>query len=211
VSSTIKREIALVLAALGIPALIGGSFLTIFRTPRLSQADGTAAFAYLAKVNLDRISASESLSLSLPIPDTPQWVRIRQRWGVPDFLISAKSQAKTLYCLSKLPVTFAVMSGREQIATEPSGAPYGYSSDCPLSSRKFHAAAGTKLTIRVARNGSEPLPAGELIIAGNWSNSKDKLAGITIDEDFGKISTVAIAGGLVLISLAAWLSRRRPV
>jgi hypothetical protein len=108
-------------------------------------------------------------------------------------------------------MTIAVMQGEEQVPTEPAGAPYGYSSECSLSSRKFNTAPGAKLTILVTKNGTEPLPPGELIIVASWLNTKDRLAGIGLDEDFRMISTAAIVGGLGLISLAVWLTWRRPV
>jgi hypothetical protein len=78
-----------------------------------------------------------------------------------------------------------------------------------LSSRSFNAAAGTKLMISVAKSGSEALPPGDLIIVASWLDTKDKLVGIMLDKEFRKISTAAIVSGLVLISLAAWLTWRR--
>lgn len=210
-STTVKREIALVLSALGILVLVGGGFLAFIRGRGLSSADATAALANLAEAQLDRVAATDSLAMSLVVPDTPQWVRIRQSWGAPDFLIAGVTPAKSLYCISKLPVTIAVMRGEEQIPTEPAGAPYGYSSECSLSSRRFNAAPGAKLTILVTKNGTEPLLPGELIVVASWLNTKDRLAGIGLDKDFRTISTAAIAGGLGLISLAVWLTWRRPV
>jgi hypothetical protein len=198
------------MGVLGLIALIVGCSLVFTRMQNLSLAEAHMALANLAGVNLDRISAEDSLVITLVIPDTPQWVRIRRRWGEPDFLIVAVSPGKSLYCLSKFPVTIAVMDAGEQIPTEPAGPPYAYSSDCSTSTRKFNAAPGSRLTISVVKNGTALLPPGELIIVGSWWNTKDKLVGILLDQYFRNISTAAIVCGLVLISLAGWLTWRSP-
>jgi hypothetical protein len=164
----------------------------------------------LADVKLDQVATTKSLAIPVVIPDTPQWARIRRRWGEPDFLIAAVSPAKSLYCLPTLHVTIAVMQEGDQIETEPAGALYAYSSDCPTSSRKFNAAPGSRLTVAVAKTKTDPLPPGELIIVGSWYNTKDKLVGISLDQEWRSVPTIAIISGLVLILFAGCLIWRRP-
>lgn len=206
----LKRKIALVLGLLGLLPLAAGCFLVVTRMRDLSPADGSAALANLARAELDRITSREPLTISLVIPDTPQWARIRRTWGKPDFLIAAVSPARSFcYCLPKVPMTITVAGNADQIPRQPAGPPYGYSDDCPTSTLKFNAAAGTKLTISVAKNGIEPVPPGDLIIVGSWWNTKDKLVGISLDEELRNAATFAIASGSVLILLAAWLIWRR--
>jgi hypothetical protein len=205
----VKRSIALAVGALGLLVLAAGSFLTFIRMRDLSPADANVALANLADVKLDRVAATDSLAIALEIPDTPQWARIRRKWGEPDFLIAAVSPANSLFCLPTLPVTIAVIQGGDQIQTEPAGAPYAYSSDCPTSSRKFNAALGSRLRVEVAKTGTGLLPPGELIVVGSWSNTKDKLVGVSLDQELGNVPTIAIVGGVGLI-LAAWLIWRRP-
>jgi hypothetical protein len=177
----------------------------------LSPADANEALTNLADVKLDRIAAKELLVISLVIPDTEQWARIRRRWGTPDYLIAAVSPAKSLYCLPTLPVSIAVANNTDQIPRQPSGPPYGYSSDCSISTFKFNATPGTKLTVSVGRNGTEPLPPGHLIIVGSWWNTKDKLVGIALDLWLGSVPMIAIMSGLVLILFAGLLTWRRRV
>jgi len=209
VPDKLKRKIALVLGLLGLLALAAGSFVALTRTQHLSQADATVALASLADVNLDRIAATDSLAVSLVIPDTPEWARIRRKWGAPDFLIAAVSPVKSFcYCLPKLPMTITVADNADQIPRQPAGPPYAYSSNCPASTLKFNAAPGTKLTISVARNGTEPVPPGDLIIVGSWWNTKDKLVGIALDEEFRNFANFGIVSGSVLL-VAGWLTWRR--
>jgi hypothetical protein len=210
VAPKVKRSIALAVGALGLLVLAAGSFLAFIRMRDLSPADANVALANLTDVELDRIPSRDSLAISVVIPDTPQWARIRRVWGTPDFLIAAVSPAKSLYCLPTLPVTIAVIQGGDQIQTEPAGAPYGHSSVCELSSFKFNAAPGTRLTVGVAKNGTEPLPPGDLIVVGSWWNTKDKLVGVSLDQELRSVPTIAMVGGFVLVLLAASLIWRRP-
>jgi MYXO-CTERM domain-containing protein len=205
----IKRTLAWVAGALGLVFLVAGSFLSFIRMLDLSPADANVALANLADVELDRVPATDSLVISLIIPDTPQWARIRRRWGEPDFLVAAVSPNNSCYCLPKLPLTIKVADDAEQIPRQLAGPPYGHSSDCSASTLKFNAAPGTKLTVSVIKNGTEPLPPGDLIIVGSWWNTKDKLVGISLDQWFKRLSTTAIVGGLGLILLAALFTWRR--
>jgi hypothetical protein len=77
-----------------------------------------------------------------------------------------------------------------------------------MSALKFNAAPGTKLTISVAKNGTEPVPPGDLIIVASWWNTKDKLVGISLDEELRKVANFGIVSGSVLL-LAGWLTWRR--
>jgi hypothetical protein len=206
----VKRSIALTVGALGLSVLAAGSFLAFIRMRDLSPADANVALANLADVKLDRVAATDSLVISLVIPDTEQWARIRQRWGAPDFFIAAVSPVKSIcYCLTKLPITITLADNADQIPSQPAGPPYSYSSDCPLSTLKFNAAPGTKLTVSVARNQANPLPPGDLIIVASWRNTKDKLVGISLDEELRTVSTIAILSGSALVLLAALLTWRR--
>jgi hypothetical protein len=107
-------------------------------------------------------------------------------------------------------VTIAVIQGGDQIQTEPAGTPYAYSSDCPTSSRKFNAAVGSRLRVEVVKTGTGLLPPGELIVVGSWSNTKDKLVGVSLDQELRSVPTIAMVGGSVLVLLAAFLIWRRP-
>jgi hypothetical protein len=78
-----------------------------------------------------------------------------------------------------------------------------------MSALKFDAVPRTKLTISVTKRGNEPLPSGELIIAGSWWNTKDKLVGISLDEELRNVATFAIVSGSAVILLAGVLTLRR--
>ena len=205
----VKRTIALVLGVLGLLVLAAGSFLTFTRVLDLSPADANVALANLADVKLDRVPATDSLVISLVIPDTPQWVRIRREWGEPDFVIAAVSPSNSCYCLPKLPLTFTVADSAKRIQLQPAFPPYGHPSECATSTFEFKAVPGTKLTVRVVKNGTEPLPPGDLIIVRSWWNTKDKLVGIALDQDLQSTSTIAMVAGVGLVLAASLTWRRR--
>ncbi len=203
-----KRNSALIAGVLGLLALAAGGLLVVTRIRNPSPVDASVALTNLAVVRLNRLTATDSIAISVIIPDTPQWTRIRRRWGEPDFLVAAVSPGKSsCYCLPKLPLTITVTHNGEQVPRRPAGPPYAYSSDCSISTFQFNAAPGTKLAVSVARNGTGPLPPGDLIIVGSWRNTKDRLVGISLDQWFRNVSTIAIVFGSVLI-LAAWLTWR---
>lgn len=204
----VKRSIALAVGTLGLLVFAAGSFLAFTRMLDPSPADANVALANLADVKLDHIAATDSLAISLVIPDTPQWVRIRRKWGDPDFLVAAVSPSNSCYCLPKLPIAITATHDGDEIPIQASGPPYGHSSECSTSTFKFNAAPGTKLTVSAVKNGTEPLPPGDLIIVGSWWNTKDKLVGISLDEELRNVSTIAIVGGVGLV-FAAWLIWRR--
>jgi hypothetical protein len=205
----VNRTTALIVGLVGLLTLAAGGFLAFTRLQDLSQADASAALANLADVQLDRIAATDPPAISVVIPKTPQWARIRRKWGEPDFLIAAVSPVKSFcYCIAKLPMRVTVADNADQIPRQPAGPPYAYSADCPASTLKFSAAPGTNVIVSVAKNGTQPLPAGDLIIVGSWWNTKDKLVGIAVDEELRNIANSGIVSGSVLL-LAGWFIWRR--
>ena len=199
-----KSKITTLAGVLGLSLLATGCFFAFLRTRDLSQADASVALANVAEIDLKRIGSADPLALSLIIPDTPQWVRIRKKWGVPDFLIAAISAGRrSCYCLTELPLSITVVRGEDRIPLQPSSPPYGYSSECPMGAGKINAAPGTRVTVSVAKRTSEPLPAGKLIIVNNWPDVKDKLVGIALDQELRRVSNVAVVCGSALILVAA--------
>jgi len=55
------------------------------------------------------------------------------------------------------------------------------------------------------------MPVGELVLVCYWSDVKDKLVGIAINEDLLKISRVTTTAGTLLIIAGATLLMRRTV
>ena len=72
--------------------------------------------------------------------------------------------------------------------------------DCESSSLRFRAAAGDELTLEVAKTGVGET-TGDLIVVGDWFNTKDKLVGVALDKDFEPLlKWPSIAGSLLVLS-----------
>lgn len=85
------------------------------------------------------------------------------------------------------------------IALRPGGGPYGYSTNCESSSLRFRATVGDELTLVVTKTGEGV--TGDLIVVGDWFNTKDKLVGVALDKDLEPfLKWPSIAGSLLVLS-----------
>jgi hypothetical protein len=190
----------------GLLLLVPGA---LFIPSALKPGDDVVALTPLASVRLDQIGTAP-LVTKLVIPDTPQWRRIRRAWGDPHFIIAVVSSEKRFaYCLPKLGIGVEVRGQGDAIPLEFLYPPYGYSSDCERSSLAFKAAPGTELAVTITKSGDQPIPSGEVIIVSDWLNTKDKLVGISLDEELRPILTATSSLGCGLIVIAASIFVRR--
>ena len=183
----------------------------------LSQDDAKAALGPLVEIPLDQLKNSGSAAVIVTIPNNAQWTRIRRAWGDPAYLIAAIEHPETsglVHCLDQLEIRVQAtnQSGLIPLKTSKGCCPYGLSSACPDSGLEFRATPGSDLTLH-ATSTAHSMPAGELIVLCYWKNNvKDKLVGISLDEDLRRISEIATPIGFVLIlSGVSVLVRRRVV
>jgi hypothetical protein len=191
----------LIPGALSVPSMVSG----------LKSGDDMVALTPFANVGLDRIGTTPLIT-KLVIPDTQQWRRIWRVWGDPAIIVSAvSSEQQFAYCLPDLGMIVEVSEQGKNIPIEFSNPPYGYSSDCERSSLAFQAISGSELAVTITKSGDRPSPSGEVIIVSCWPNTKDKLVGISLDEELRPILTATSSVGVVLMVIAVWiLVRRRP-
>jgi hypothetical protein len=179
---------------------------------RVKPAEADIAFANLAEVQLDRLEAMRSLSVPVVIADTPDWVHIRHVWGEPDYIIAAISPSqRSIYCLSDLGLAIDMIHQGSRVQTESSAVPHGYSlysRGCATVAVKFRASPGNKLTVSITKSKMRPLPPGELIIRPEWWNTKDKIVGISLDEDVRQLIPILfVLGSLLALPAAVLLFR----
>ena len=204
-----KKRVELWLAIAGLVVLAPG--VVWFFSPRLNDADMSAAFASLARVPLDQIERTHSAVVSVTIPDTAHWRRMRRAWGDPGYLLAAESPTGLLYCLDELGIqTEATYRGRLVPAEKPD-APYGHSIEClGTIGERFRVPPGAEITIHVTATTEHPLPPGEVVLVPDWDwGTKDKIVGVMLDEDTRKVFMVTSGIGLILIVSAACLVARR--
>jgi len=176
----------------------------------LNMEDEGTALAPLASVPLDSIGKQPLTEMSVVIPDTAQWKRIRRRWGEPEFIISAVSLGHSLaFCLADLKIEIKVFEHGNPVHTEISGAPYPYSTNCERSSLRFKAAPGTELRVVISPQADQPEPSGQIVVLGSWPNTKDKLVGGALDRELRPFAEGASILGLILIPVSILFWRRR--
>lgn len=176
---------------------------------RLNDDDAWIALQPLTRMHLGGVD-SGPLSATLIVPNTARWTRISKAWGEPEFVISAvEPTGGFALCLPDMPlrVELSDQTGGV-IPLRPNGGPYGYSTGCEFGSLRFHAALGDKFTLKVTKTGVGTVPAGDLIVVGNWLYTKDKLVGLDLDHDVESLVTWLSIGGLLLVLSGAGVFTR---
>ena len=202
------RHLPLMLAILGILILIPSALLLGLLFGRLRDEDPSVALAPLARVPLARVG--KQYAMQVVVPDTDQWRRIRRSWGEPDLIVAALSNEGGAWCLADLATAVDVTSRGTLIPLKRAAAGYGHAGDCELSSFTFRAPPAGELLVKVTKRDQLPWPTGDLVVRCDWRNTKDKLVGISIENDLQKLHPSAGAGaiiGLLLLALASDLRR----
>jgi hypothetical protein len=211
---TVKRKrVELWLAITGLILVAPGvAWLFSFR---LTGDDAGTAFTRLARIPLEHLEKTRSAAVIVTVPDNVQWQRVRRAWGDPGYILAAVSppHRNLVHCFDGLGTEAEVMRGGARIPLEAASAPpYGLSTECQANGLKFLAPPGSELTIRVLATSQQPLPAGELILMSYWNDrTKDRLVGVDLDEDLGKVLRVTSGIGLILMLSAACLATRRNI
>lgn len=206
-----SKRLPLWLGAIGILFLVPGTLWVAGSRTRLTDGDARIALQSLNRIHLDGIDRGP-ISVTLMIPNTTQWTKIRNVWGEPEFVISAVDTAgRFALCLREMPVRIELIdpAGRV-IPLQPDGGPYGYSTACSSSSLRFHSAPGNELTLKLAGTRPGTVPAGDLIVVSDWFNTKDKLVGLYLDKDVESlVKWLSVPGFLLVLSGAGVFFRNR--
>lgn len=204
------RRAAIIAGAIGLLIFCPGAILLISTMSGLNIEDERTALAPLASVPLDSIGEQPLTDITVVIPDTAQWKRIRRKLGAPTFIISAVSSRRLLaFCLADLKIGIEVFEHGSPVRTEMSGAPYAYSAKCERGSLRFKAAPGTELRVAISSLGVRPQLLEQIVVLGFWPDTKDKLVGGALDRELRPIAEGASILGLILIALSILFWRRR--
>jgi hypothetical protein len=138
----------------------------------LSQAsheDWDVAATPVARVPLDSLQRTRSVSLVFRVPAEEQWTRIRETWGDPDYVIFAREPdpSRAVVSWNALGIQVVGSTGLGPLTMAPAGAINNTtrSDDTGLS---FRAKPGERVRLDLTVSASVTLPAGELTIAPNW-------------------------------------------
>jgi len=204
-----SKRLPLWLGAIGVLLLVPRILWVASAGSRLSDDDARVALQPLKRIQLDRIDHGP-ISVTLLIPNTTQWTKMRKVWREPEFAISAIDTGGAL-CLPDMPVRMELIDATGRVVPlQLGGPPYGYSSTCVSSSLWFHAAPGNELTLKLLGTRPGTIPAGDLIVVTGWFNTKDKLVGQALDKDVEQLVKLPSIPGFVLLVLggAVFLANR---
>jgi hypothetical protein len=99
-----SKRLPLWLGAIGTLLLVPGILWVAGSRSRLSDDDARVALQPLKRIQLARIDQGP-ISVTLMIPNTTQWTKIRKGWGEPGLVISAVNAAGSFaLCLPEMPV-----------------------------------------------------------------------------------------------------------
>jgi hypothetical protein len=208
-----STRLPLWLSAIGGVLVLPGVMWIAGSGTRLNNDDVSTAFTPLTRIHLDRID-EKPLSVKLIIPNTDRWARIRHAWGEPEFVVSARDPTERFaLCLPEMGVRIGLRDPTGgAVALRPGSGPYGYSTKCQSSSLRFRAAVGDELTLEVTKTQEvlSTVPARDLIVVGDWFNTKDKLVGMALDEDVESLLRwLSIIGSLLVLSGLVLFVRNR--
>ena len=119
-----------------------------------------------------------------------------------------------MYCLKDFGVRVQARIGDQPVNLETAQyAPYGYLLDCEPAGLRFRAPQGAVVQIRVEAV-SDSHPTADLVVEPYWTaGTKDRLVGISIQQDLHVRALATILGivGLVTIMVALFLFSHRPI
>ena len=164
-----SKRLPLWLGAVGTLLLVPRALWVAGSSSRLTDDDARVALEPLTRIHLNEIDQGP-ISVTLKIPNTTQWTKIRNVWGEPEFVISAADSAgsRTLSLPASVQAELVDPTGTI-VPLRPGGPPYGYSGSL-TGSLRFHAAPGNQLTLKLEGLGT--VPAGDLIVVGDWFDTK---------------------------------------
>lgn len=121
------------------------------------------------------------------------------------YIVTAAASERLAHCWKKLQITVSVASADRQLPIhDAEGAPYTWSSKCPVSGVWFSAPAGGSVHLTIQTNTAK-LPPGELMVLPFWqSEAKDRIVGLSIHESIIKLSWYATPVALLLLIAGAY-------
>jgi hypothetical protein len=177
------------------------------RPAPLSVEDERTAFEPLARISLNVLERPGVHRLRVAVPSDAAWRRIRLAWGDPGYIVAAvQRDRRFMYSFDTLGLTVLATVGSEPIALEPAVDPlYLYSAWSRQCGLHFQASAGSSVDLQVDARGGQ-MPRGDLIVTAHWTaETKDRLVGLIIQRDLGRIYGALAIGGATLIAAAAVL------
>jgi len=109
-----KRRLPGILLAAGVVLI--GLQLVIPMGFGPSLDDVTAAGQPRAELSLSSFRANQSVIITIEVPNSEQWARIRSNWGDPGYIVYAQTDRRWLIPFESLNMTVGVKAGERVMA-----------------------------------------------------------------------------------------------
>jgi hypothetical protein len=197
------------LVALGLLFVLPGLFTSgMFGA---SAEDWAVASTPIARLPLDSLGRSGSVSLVFVVPTSEQWIRIRETWGDPGYVVFGTSQgpSPSVVGWSTLGVEAEASTRLGALRIEPAGAFHrsGGSQDTGVV---FRPRPGERVRLDLKLANSELPVEGELVVAVNWdADTKGRMLNMVFNIDFRRYLRWGLIVGVFILVAAALMPNQK--
>jgi hypothetical protein len=176
-----------------------------------STEDWEVASTPVGRLPLDSVRAARSASMVFTVPTTDQWVRIRDAWGEPRYVVFARGGAGDSAVIAwnslELEVTGSTGLGPLDMAVAvqlPNSLPPN------ASGVMFQPRPGEKVRLNIKAMNPAAVPNGELVVRAAWDGDpKGRAVGMLFSVDLRPYLRMGLLCGVVLLVVAAVLGNWR--
>lgn len=174
---------------------------------RVNRPDAWNALRPLARIGL-RHGVSRHV---ITVPRDASWVKVREAWGEPEFVISAMDSTESwALCLPDMGVRIEVAGKSGILSTKAGLTPYMVSTRCDDPSLRFRATGENEFTVTIQLDDKAAIPPDVyLAVQPDWHSTKDKLVGIYIGTTITSWARYSLVAGLALMIPGVWLLVKR--
>jgi hypothetical protein len=172
---------------------------------RESAEDWAVASAPIARFPLDSLRPAGSVSLIFVVPTTEQWIRIREAWGDPGYVVFGTSEgpSPSVVAWSSLGVEAEASTELGALMIEPAGA-FHRSARSEDSGVVFRPRPGERVRLDLTLADSEQAEEGELVVGVNWdADTKGRMLSMAFNIDLRRYVRWSLIAGVCLLVAAA--------
>lgn len=197
------------LVALGMLFALPGLFTS--GVSGASAEDWAVASTPIARFPLDSLRHAGSISLVFVVPTTEQWMRIRDTWGDPGYVVFGTSPgpSPSVVDWSTLGVEAEASTELGALRIEPAGA-FHRSAGSQDTGVVFRPRPGERVRLDLALASSELPVEGELVVGVNWdADSKGRMLNMVFNVDLRRYFRWSLIAGVLMMAAAALMPHQR--
>ncbi len=176
-----------------------------------STEDWDVASTPIARLPLDSLRDARSASIVFMVPTTDQWVRIRETWGDPRYVVFGRTDDGSLSVLpwNSLGLEVTGSTGLGPLEMTAAG---DVQNSLPANTTgvMFRPRPGEKVRLDIKATNPGALPDGELVVQAAWEgDAKGRAVGMAFSVDLRRYLRLGLLCGAILLVAAAALGNWR--